>query len=66
MYFLTTLISQVYNALEYKIVQLERTYKGHQVQLDEQGCLQLHQVLRAWPSLTLAVSRGWTRLVFAH
>jgi len=40
--------------------ELERTLKGHLVQppCNEQGCLQLHQVLIAWPSLTLNVPRS--------
>jgi len=63
---LNTAVFVLHRVME--LFELERTLRGHLVQLpcNEQGCLQLHQVLRAWPSLTLAVSRGWTRLVFAH
>jgi len=41
--------------------ELEGSLKGHLVQLpgNEQGHLQLHQVLRAPSSLTLSVSKGW-------
>ena len=42
--------------------ELEGTFKGHPVQLpcNEQGHLQLHQVLRALSSLTLSVSSDGT------
>ena len=42
-----------------ELLDLEGTFKGHLVQhtCTEQGHLQLHQVLRAPPSLTLGVSR---------
>lgn len=39
--------------------EVEGTFKGHLVQLscEEQECLQLHQMLKAWSSLTLSVFR---------
>jgi len=41
-------------------LELEVTLKGHLVQLlcNEKGHLKLHQVLRAWSSLTLSVCRN--------
>ena len=43
-----------------ELLELEGNFKGHLVQLpcNEQGHLQLHQVLRAPSSLTLSVSRN--------
>ena len=45
---------------------LERTFRGHLVQLpcNEQGHLQLHQVLRAPSSLTSSVSRDTASTTF--
>ena len=51
-----------------ELFELEGTFKGHLVQLpcNEQGCLQLDQVLRALSSLTVNVSKDGASTTCVH